>query len=84
MGGRRDLEGEKIQKWFRKLVDSHPEGLLSPGGAAQYLGVSRQRVHQLINAGKLAYFQYGQSYGYVPTRELRRLKAERGKDGTGE
>lgn len=37
---------------FRKYLLAHPEAIgLSPGGASNLLGVSRQRLHQMIAQG---------------------------------
>lgn len=40
---------------FHQYADSHPEARnsVSPGGAAVRLGVGRQRVYDLIEAGRL-------------------------------
>lgn len=44
-------------KAFQEYVLKHPEAIgLSPGGAAQRLGVSRQRVYQLMDTGDLEHW----------------------------
>jgi hypothetical protein len=63
----RVMKAEKQTTWrfdsvdeFGAYVRDHPEALgISPGGAAARLGVGRQRVYDLIKAGKLrAWFVY--------------------------
>jgi hypothetical protein len=44
-------ELEKIAEWYKG-------GMLSPGGAASHLGVSRAMIHQLERDGKIRAYRY--------------------------
>jgi excisionase family DNA binding protein len=59
------------QSQFYKAVLKSPEMFgPSPGGAAGLLGVSRQRVHQLIDTGKLRAYRVDGDYIYLNKIDL--------------
>ena len=45
------------------------EGVVSPGHAARVLGISRQRLHQLVNAGVIRAVQ-SENFTYVSARDI--------------
>jgi hypothetical protein len=74
------------------LFDRFGGRLISPGGAAAMLGVSRQRVHGLIEEGRLRCFRSedehekwgpikvgGTRWAYVPLDDVERVADEVGR-----
>lgn len=71
------------------LFDEFDGRLISPGGVAAMLGLSRQRVHQLIEDGQLRCFRSenveqkfgpfkatgGTRWAYVPLEDVKAIKA---------
>lgn len=73
------------------LFDHFDGRLISPGGVAAMLGVSRQRVHELIEEGQLRSYRSedveqrygpfvktgGTRWAYVPLEDVRKLQERR-------
>jgi predicted HTH domain antitoxin len=59
-----EYQGGKGTIWLKnfeelqKVADWYEGGMLSPGGAAGYLGVSRAMIHQLERDGKIRAYRY--------------------------
>lgn len=75
---------------LRKLFERFNGQLVSPGGAATLLGVSRQTIHTLGERGKLRVFRSGEDAGgrvvkrgprwaYIPLEDIQRYGAEVGR-----
>lgn len=87
-----DVPGRRMpddrMEWLWARYDGR---LISPGGAAAMLGVSRQRVHQLIEAGELRCYRSdevehrfgpfrmsgGTRWAYVPLADVQKVRDER-------
>lgn len=77
-----------------RLFDEFGGRLISPGGAASMLGVSRQRLYELIDLGRLRCFRTddvrakwgpftlneGPKWAYIPLDDIEHLAAELGRD----
>ncbi len=59
-----EYKGGKGTIWLKnfeeleKVADWYEGGMLSPGGAASHLGVSRAMIHQLERDGKIRAYRY--------------------------
>lgn len=56
-------QGREKANDYHAAVMAVEEGTISPGGAADRLGCSRQYVHKLINLGKLETWVYYERRG---------------------
>lgn len=79
-------------RWWETLVRHFPRGLVSPGGACPYAGVSRAAVHRAMQQGRLTVFAFHligerrgifgskfvreEPYQYLPVIELKAWKLE--------
>lgn len=94
----RDPPGERIpDDRLAWLFDRFGGRLISPGGAAAMLGLSRQRVHQLIEDGSLRCYRSGDveerfgpfrmtggvRWAYVPLEDVEKLRAADRRPGRG-
>lgn len=79
-----DLENRRVDKeyqggrgtiWLKnfkeleKVVDWYKGGMVSPGGAASHLGVSRAMIHQLERDGKIRAYRFiaeDEDWGKLP------------------
>lgn len=71
-----------MSRYLKQQSGTHLDGY-SPGGVCQLLGVSRQRVHQLVDADKLDAYRIHDRLGnlaaiIITDESLSRLAAERG------
>jgi hypothetical protein len=53
-----DGDDEAFTRWWDALVREFPRGLVSPGGACPYAGVSRAAVHKAMKDGRLTVFAF--------------------------
>jgi hypothetical protein len=90
-----DVPGQRLpDAALVDLFDRFNGRLISPGGAAAMLGVSRQRVHRLIEGGRLRCFRSedehkkwgpvtvwkGASWAYVPLDDVEKEAHALGRD----
>jgi hypothetical protein len=87
-------EGDDVtyQFWWDTLMEHFPRGLVSPGGACPYAGVSRAAVHKAMKDGRLTVFAFHlyeekagilgrklvrkDPYQYLPVVELKAWRLE--------
>ena len=90
-----EIPGEHVTDEARaRLFAEFEWQMVSPGGAANLLGVSRQRVHQFIRDGRLRCFRSedertklgpitlhygGPRWAYIPMDDVDRLAASLGR-----
>jgi hypothetical protein len=71
-----------LERFQAECMNEEHGGLVSPGGAAMFLGVSRQAVHNLMERGKIKRHDFGELGVYVALNEVRdRLLGPRDKGG---
>src|SRR5687768_7499285 len=89
---RAEGDSEAYRRWWDTLVKHFPRGLVSPGGACPYAGVSRAAVHKAMRDGRLTAFTFhaikeergifgsklvrANPYGYLPVIELKAWRIE--------
>lgn len=79
---KRRLPAQKVRakEWMCKLAKRYPGMLFRPCQAAALLGVSRQHVKQLMDAGKLPdVVMCGHSFGLIEAVVVLKLAKERGR-----
>jgi hypothetical protein len=88
-----EIPGEHVtDEAMTRLFSEFDWQMVSPGGAANLLGVSRQRVHQFIRGGRLRCFRSedertklgplrlnGPRWAYIPLADVERLAATLGR-----
>src|SRR3954452_9811702 len=94
MSKKSDVPGQRLpDEAMVRLFDEFGGRLLSPGGAAAMLGVSRQRIHELIELGRLRCYRSedvrekwgpitlsnGPKWAYSPLDDIERVAAELGR-----
>src|SRR4051794_977308 len=47
-----------FRNWNDRLFEEFPRGLVSPGGASRYAGVSRAAIHKALREGRLTAFAF--------------------------
>ena len=55
---RAEGDSKTYQRWWDVLAKHFPRGLVSPGGAAPYAGVSRAAVHKAMREGRVTVFAF--------------------------
>jgi hypothetical protein len=71
-----EAKNDEGDPYLREIMEAFDAQLLSPGGAAALLGVSRKTVHTLASRGRLRTFvgptskQWGPKWVYIPMADL--------------
>lgn len=89
---RAEGDDEAYMLWWDRLCSYFPRGLVSPGGACPYAGVSRAAVHRAMREGRLTVFAFhpikeqrgifgsrverSSPYVYLPVVELKAWRME--------
>jgi hypothetical protein len=86
-------DGSKVgDEKLAALLDEFQGRMVSPGGAAALLGVSRKTVHELCERGALRVyrstdedqwgpFKFGPKWVYIPTEDVRAYAERTGRAG---
>ena len=89
---RAEGDSEEYVRWWDVIASHFPRGLVSPGGACPYAGVSRAAVHKAMREGRLTVFAFhsydeqrgifgskvvrSSPYLYLPVVELKAWRLE--------